>query len=536
MKKKQFPRKLTSALALVLTLSIAIAALAEGTITQIYHAGTQLLFDTSNATIKAHADFAYNGVKFKIFDGEYRQAGLDSYMDVSLTTPKVDGGVYEGGYTVYGEGSTAYAFEHTGSQSAYYQTQNCARSESILSSTVMRQTLLNFGSALISATEGAFQQGITTENLDNGGAVHKIVIDKGDTPELLNAAGTLLAQLAAKIYYNVNYDWAPNEQSLWSSADNGGNEVYIHYEDYEMLEKNIYLKLFNEEMPADFYAKLWGDDEKARAELYERYSVLSKYISDIVDGIHVDHTTGSAIIRTDGSVDYFSDIDEFQMATGSVNVHYISFDGALRAYYESQTGNTLTEKELNAIRVSNNAELLEAVGEMETEMDNMYREQLKANGTLPVLLVHADGSSEAISYSTYREIIRSDNKTLTSRILGSMHALELDTANVTVHMDALGRITAMAGDVCVQVIDSSGMRNPLEVTFDITCTDYGTTEVESFDPEKLGLMSMADYHAYLANGGKTADLVSVNDLDDAVLETVVFNGVKYQVTVENGLW
>lgn len=45
---------------------------------------------------------------FKHLDGRYVQDGSDSLMELSLKTPKKDGSIQQSGYTVVGNGGTAY--------------------------------------------------------------------------------------------------------------------------------------------------------------------------------------------------------------------------------------------------------------------------------------------------------------------------------------------------------------------------------------------------------------------------------------------
>lgn len=68
-------------------LAIAFAALAEGALSTIYSASTRLLFDTSNVTLTAHAEFTYDEQHFKTFDGKYVQDDFNSLMQVTMTTP-----------------------------------------------------------------------------------------------------------------------------------------------------------------------------------------------------------------------------------------------------------------------------------------------------------------------------------------------------------------------------------------------------------------------------------------------------------------
>ena len=102
------------AVSLALCLCLAASALAEGMLSTLFNAGCKLLFNTDNATLNAHATFSYDGELFKTFDGKYIQDGVNSYMNVSLQTPKSDGTVYEGGYTVISNDGIAYFDYYSG--------------------------------------------------------------------------------------------------------------------------------------------------------------------------------------------------------------------------------------------------------------------------------------------------------------------------------------------------------------------------------------------------------------------------------------
>ena len=97
--------------AILLIVSVLTAALAEGPLSVLYRAGSRLLFGTDNATLKASATFTYNGMPFKTLDADYLQDGVNSQMALRLLTPREGSAPVATGFTVVGNGDTAYAID-----------------------------------------------------------------------------------------------------------------------------------------------------------------------------------------------------------------------------------------------------------------------------------------------------------------------------------------------------------------------------------------------------------------------------------------
>lgn len=517
-------RRIVSLIALCLTALIAVAALAEGPLTTLYSAATTLLFDTPNATLTIAADFAYNGVHFKHLDGRYVQDGSDSLMELSLKTPKKDGSIQQSGYTVVGNGGTAYTVNQG---DPYYLTSNCGLSESILSSSVMRRTILRFGSALMSVSESAFQDKISQSTLENGGTQYRIALQSGDTPELLNAAGTLMAQLAANKYFYINYDET-------STSQNQGCEIL--YQDYESLFAAVYQRLYGERLPENFYDLLWDNDSETSSIYYERYNAVSRYLSnELFEQLRHQYDHGVALVRGDESVQFFETYNEYCLAVGDLNVYYEDQNATFRAFYESETGTPLTQAELDAIFTSNNDELWAAYSLMLEKMDAKYRAVLAQDGRHSCIIVSESGDYRMIEdKNVYYQAFANQNQTVTRRILNDLRDLELDQSDVTVEFDAQGRLSGASGSVRLIVVDTAGTRNTLDVTFSLTVGSYGDSTVEVFDPKKYNVMSSEEYYAFIEGGGSLADLLPAAQQEETRLpETVTFDGVKYQVTLEN---
>ncbi|MBQ7455780.1 MAG: hypothetical protein IJS53_04990, partial [Clostridia bacterium] len=307
---KKTRRMILTGLALALCLALAVSALAEGTLGTLYRTATALLFDTDNVTLNAHATFAYEGELFKTLDGQCVQSGTDSKLTLMLKTPKKDGSIYEGGYTVIANSGTAYSMETANPQ--IYSANACKNSASLLSSTVLRRTILSLGSAIADVCEGSLGQKIAVQPLAEGGAQYHLQLAEGDTPQLINAAGTLLAQAAAKRFFY--FDYGEIDSLGGPDEDQTGCDVY--FEDYDVNFAAAYLAEFGEEFPEDFYDRLWQDDGKLDMSLYERYEKIVDALSLQTSDLQKQYPSGVAMIRTDGSAVHFDTMDAYMIAAG----------------------------------------------------------------------------------------------------------------------------------------------------------------------------------------------------------------------------
>ena len=84
------------------------AAENEKPLTDLCESAFELLFRTSNVTIKGEASFSLDGNWFKTAKAEYIQDGDRSFWELKLSSPKMDGTVRENGYTIIADGSKVY--------------------------------------------------------------------------------------------------------------------------------------------------------------------------------------------------------------------------------------------------------------------------------------------------------------------------------------------------------------------------------------------------------------------------------------------
>ena len=85
--------------------------------------------------------------------------------------------------------------------------------------------------------------------------------------------------------------------------------------------------------------------------------------------------------------------------------------------------------------------------------------------------------------------------TVTQGILYSTDHFVLGDTAVTLRTDAQGRLTGASGTVTALLYSEDMNGIPLEITFSLTVSDYGTTFVRPFDPN--------DFHVVLAGSGDT---------------------------------
>lgn len=523
---KKTRRLLASVLALMLCAAVALTALAEGKLKTLYQAGTRLLFNTDNVSLKAHAEFAYNGYQFKTVDAVYTQDGVDSLMDIKLKTPRQDGSVQDSGFTVVANDGIAYSIEPVDNPYVY-MTSSCQPSDSVISNTVLRRTMTRLGGALVSALEGTFADKIQVSGQADGSRDYRILLKAGDTPEVFNQSATLLAMLAAQRYFYRDYDWEYLTKDAREPVEENGY-LEISYDDYDATFAQYYMRLFNEKMPEDFYETIWGGEEGVNEAAYEKYQQVSDALNEqIVQPLQESYSSGAALIHADGSFNYFESYDEYLVACHLQQVDYTDPDGAFISFYRQQTGAELTRADLEAIRSSNNEALWNAYSEMYDQMDQQYRKLVEEDGKASLIQVNAEGGYRMIYdiMKYYNAHTLGYGVTVTQQILYELDQLAIGDTDVTLTLDAQDRITSAQGSVTVLVLDEHGQSNDLQITFELTADRYGESKVETFDPAAFGIMT---YEEFNKSGLPLPSKQHTSELP----ETVTFEGIPYQVTVE----
>ena len=520
--KKSKCRIAAMILSIALIVTIAVTALAEGALSTLYGTATKLLFDTDNVTLKIHADFSYNGEHFKTMDADYIQDGTNSLMKLDLQTPMKDGSILKSGFTVTANDEEVYSIEPMYNPDVFTLSYTTP-SNSIMSDTAMRRTLINLGSAVVGVTEDALNGKIAAEkNAD--GTVYHVNLAKGDVPQLVNITGTLAAQTLAKRFFYMDYDY--NEQASKNSS------CVVVYEDYDATLATEYAKLYGEEMGDDFYEKMWGPHGSEDETLYARFEEThNKVYNDIELPLTQQYTEGVVLVAADGSTTYYPTMGEYIVANGQQEVHYDDLDATFQKYYQEKTGQTLTQQQLELIWQSGNEDLWDAYYTMMKEMEAQYIDLAVADGKAWAVRVLADGSTVMLyDYEAFQNAAPYSGLTVTDQIVHLMRELELDETAVDVQLDDQGRLVSAKGKVCLLVVDAVDMRNELVIEFTASAGDYGTSVVETFDPAAYGVVS---WEEFIASNSEEEILSMPNGpIDTPTPETLIFNGVEYTLDLD----
>ena len=202
------------ALSLLAALALCATALANTAALELYDSATELLFNTDNVTLKAHAEFSLDGTWFKTVDGEWQQDGARSFRQLLLTSPKMDGTERKNGYTILTDKNDLWLMEvYT---PGYYRKGFDGDRTSLLRNTTETNQLIALGKALASQADLFLGADAITKAEDGSWRVSL----GENTPDIVNAALNQLARFAAKRYFEVDYDMIPANQE-WSMSDFG---------------------------------------------------------------------------------------------------------------------------------------------------------------------------------------------------------------------------------------------------------------------------------------------------------------------------
>ena len=200
-------RKLLIAAALLLVLAVVLPVLAEGTLSSFVAAGRSLLFETDNVTLTGHAEFSYNGERFKTADILYKQDGAYSHWQLDLLTPVPNKPDMETGYTVVANGEAIYSMEkyHPGVYSVWYDIP-CS---SVLRRTLKSDAVMSLASAAAPVLETLLPDGAMTVADSADGREIRISLTKETTPDLLNSTLYLAADFFVHrlMATDIDLDW-----------------------------------------------------------------------------------------------------------------------------------------------------------------------------------------------------------------------------------------------------------------------------------------------------------------------------------------
>ncbi len=195
--------------ALLTAVTLCVTAASNTDLLTVFDAGKALLFDTDNVTVKATADFSFEGERFKTVNAEYAQDGYHSKWQYMLRTPKDDGSDSLSGFTVIANDELLYRMDLLKPGVYYYGTdlpQNTLVRTSAQMDQLVALARAIAGKADVLLPENAFT--VTTEN--DAGATVRFVLKEGDASHLVDAAFNLCAQMAIKrLIKPYDYDILP---------------------------------------------------------------------------------------------------------------------------------------------------------------------------------------------------------------------------------------------------------------------------------------------------------------------------------------
>lgn len=505
--KKSFRRIFLALMCLTLCLALAVSALAEGPLASLFRAASDLAFNTHNVTLNANATFTYDGELFKTLNGDYVQDDGRSFLKIMLDTPKADGSVYTGGYTVIGEGTYAYAIDTY--NKGYYTETSTSYTDTLLRKSAQTDSLLNFGALLLELAESQMSGAVTVSEQE-AGTRYDVKLEKGQTPEVLNAALSLLALSVARDRYGIVADTQETSSAL------------VWVEDWDALSQSIYKELFGEEMPADFFDRYYGDSGDEFVQLDKQYKEMQRRINELQNEQLLKYKDGVTIIQADGSAKHYATREEYYIANGQQFPQYDDYENTFKAYYKEKTGTELSDDTMNAIYFGANEELSNAYFAMQNEMNDHYIALIKADPKAVSAAVHQDGTYELV-YTLGSDQYYGTTK---DQILRQMNALELSEAGGFITTDQDGRIVSAEGDVTLMVVDQNGVKHPLSIHAKATADTYGTSAVKAFDPADYNVVDVNTFFRSQYMNEEAAP--ASGDEAHTAPEEVVFNGKTYQ--------
>lgn len=458
-------------LVLVAALGIYMIAFAEGDALSLYAKTKTLLFDTTNVSLSAEATFKYDGELFKTLHGEYKQDDINSYLRIMLDTPKVDGTVYTGGYTVVGNGETVYSNDTKDGN--YYVVSPGAVEKTLLQNNATLSSSLDLVEAGLRAISTQLDKYVVKQTAADGSSTYAVKAD--GMPEFINAAATFFAQRYIDREYGYLYYYG------------GDQYCRSEIEDYNALFCIVYERLYGEKIPEYYFE----DTDKYTDEDWSRHSAVSDKMYSDLSNEALKHSGGVVVALADGSYGWYKNNADYMRAVNFDFVYYDNYSQTFCGFYEKKFGTPLTEDDMFAISNSANEELWEVYYELSNEVDEYYREQAAINPDTVAIIVHADGSYDEFNKDPYD--IYDNERTTTQEIIANFARLELANVDVTVTEDADGHIAGVKGAVELAITDKDGVRHSLEIGLDMSIFDYGTTEVAEFNAADYGLVTFDEY-------------------------------------------
>lgn len=188
--------------AALLALAMCIGVLAESAsepAAELYDSLVNLLFNTSNVTLKGTAEFKLDGEWFKTAEGTWQQDGDRAFRQLLLKAPGKNGTEKKNGYTIFVSGDDYNLIEEF--TPSVYTTGATAGRNSILRKSVGAEKFISLGKMLASQANTLLGENVIMKTADG----YSIKLD-GNLPYFADTALNMFAQFAANRYFGMDYD------------------------------------------------------------------------------------------------------------------------------------------------------------------------------------------------------------------------------------------------------------------------------------------------------------------------------------------
>lgn len=497
-------KKLIS-LIIAVCLCLSAVALADGAMGDLYDKAVHLAFDTTNVTLTAEAEFKFDGEWFKTMHASYKQDGYRSYLSYMLDSPTREGGVYTGGYTVFGEGSVAYANETY--QGNYYYESATKLSDKVLVRTPKTDMLLGVGKLLALNAEDYVTQDVSEKAYSFKAGELNDVISR-------SAYYLIMDYVRDNYYMDMFHEW--------NYDASGEKYTSVYYEDYQKLVSQRYAQVYGEELPENLYY-----DELDETTM-GRYDVVLKMIDQMETEIRKGYSGKVVYVKNDGSAQVFDSYEEYAVSMGIVDIDYVNYIASLKSFYLQNYGEELTDEMISVISFTSSEKLWNAYLELGNEMDAYYGLMARAEDPKAIYaVVREDGTVK-----TYQTQL-GQNQTVTRDVMANISFAHLKSLNSKVILDDDGNLSRFEGTAEITVEYTDLSTHSLEITFVLEAKDYGTTSVpKTFVPEEYGLQSYEEYVASLESEIEEEDYDKLEEFLKNAPQTVSFMGQTFETKIE----
>ncbi|MCR4620517.1 MAG: hypothetical protein K5663_00310 [Clostridiales bacterium] len=492
-------------LLVALSLCISAVALADKAMGKLYDKAVHLAFDTSNVTLTAEAEFKYDGEWFKNMHASYKQDGYRSYLSYMLDSPKLDGSVYTGGYTVFGAGTTAYSNDtYFGN---YYSESATKLSDKVLVRTPKTDMLLGLGKLLALNSED-----YVTQTEADGVYTFKT----GALNDVINRSAYYLVM----DYIRDNYYLDTFHE--WEYSSNGEKFAAVYYEDFQKLAAEKYAQVYGEEYPVN--AQYDQIDENTLG----RYDVVLKMLDQMEKELQKEYQGKVVFVKNDSTAQVFDSYEDYALSRGTVEIEYANYLAALKDFHLKTYGEELTDQIISVVSFTSSEELWRAYLQLGEEMDAYYTQMVKSENPKAIYaVVREDGTIK--SYQSRM----GQNDTVARKIMANISYAALEALDAEVTLDEQDNLSCLKGTAAFTVDYTDGSAHTLEIAFTLEAKDYGTTSVpDTFEPKDYGLVSYNEFVEHLEAEGDGADYIDIETFIANAPKTVSFMGKTFESKLE----